>query len=326
MTAIASSATVRQTVEDLAASAWSLAAISASTEAGLIDALADEQTPEALAEACALPAAVVVSLLDVLVTVGFVTRHGSLYAASPAVVEANAQWPGVGRAFCRAALTQVHDLYRRGRGGTLNRPGWSHTDPDLLQAQGTLSGAFARLLDAMPEVVERISARDAAFLDVGAGVGAIAIGLCRRFGALHCVALEPQEAPLVLARRNIEAAGLAGRIDLRRQPIEELEDVERYDVAWLPLPFLPTDIVEQALRRAWRALKPGGWALVASIDADGDDLAATTARLRCALWGGAPVAADELAELLTRAGFVDVRPGTEIPLPQAPTRARKPAG
>jgi hypothetical protein len=47
------------------------------------------------------------------------------------------------------------------------------------------------------------------------------------------------------------------------------------------------DAVEPALDRACRALRPGGCALVASLDADGDDLGSAVYRLRCALRGGA---------------------------------------
>ena len=47
-------------------------------------------------------------------------------------------------------------------------------------------------------------------------------------------------------------------------------------------------VVEAALARVWRALRRGGWALLAVVDedGDGDDLASAVTRLCCTLWGG----------------------------------------
>jgi Methyltransferase domain len=320
---------VRQVVEGLADSAWGLAAVSACVEYGLVEQLADPESADALAEACGLPAEVIAGLLGVLVALGVVMRRGSLYAASPGAAEASATFPGVLHAFGRAHLLQVHDLYQRGRDRRLGATGWRHTDPDLLQAQGSLSGAFAPgfehvLLPRLTGLAARLAAPDACLLDVGAGVGAISIALCRRFPSLRCVALEPQDAPLALARGNVERVGLGARVELRRQRIEQLEDVERFDLAWLPVPFLAPDAVETALERTWGALRAGGWALVPNVDGNGDDLGSAVSRLRCALWGGAPLSDERLGAMLRRAGFTDIRSGAQVPMPMAPTQARRP--
>jgi 2-polyprenyl-3-methyl-5-hydroxy-6-metoxy-1,4-benzoquinol methylase len=321
--------TARQVMEELATSAWALAAVSACAECGLIEQLDHDGRADVLAPACGLPAELVTRLLDVLVALGVVTCRGSRYAASPGAAGANSTFPGIVRAFGRANLIQVHDLYQRGRNRRLDATGWHHTDPDLLHAQGTLSAGFAHgfehvLLPRLTGLGDRLAAPDAAFLDVGAGVAAITVALCRAFPWLRCVALEPAGAALALARGNVERAGLDARVELRAQRVEELDDVEQFDLVWLPLPFLEPDAVEAALTRTWRALRPGGWALVASVDTSRDDLSSAIARLRCALWGGAPLADDVLGAMLRRAGFTDIRPGAQAPIPMAPTRARKP--
>jgi hypothetical protein len=72
-------------------------------------------------------------------------------------------------------------------------------------------------------------------------------------------------------------------------------------------------------------LRPGGWALVVSVDTAGDALDAAVERLRCTLLGGAPLADEALGAMLGRAGFTDIRASAELPMPMAPTQARKPA-
>jgi predicted ATPase len=71
--------------------------------------------------------------------------------------------------------------------------------------------------------------------------------------------LEPQDAPMAEARRNVTAANLGDRIELRAQRIEDLADREAFDLVWLPQVFLPREVLERGLRRALAALRPGGW-------------------------------------------------------------------
>ena len=53
-------------------------------------------------------------------------------------------------------------------------------------------------------------------LDLGTGTAQIPIELCRREPRAQVVAVDLAEQMLVLARRNVERAGLAGRIELRK--------------------------------------------------------------------------------------------------------------
>lgn len=85
----------------------------------------------------------------------------------------------------------------------------------------------------------------ATFLDVGTGVATIAIQMCRLFPRLHAVGLEPQDAPLAQARRNVVEARLGDRIELRAQRIEDLTDREAFDLVWLPQVFLPREVLER---------------------------------------------------------------------------------
>jgi ubiquinone/menaquinone biosynthesis C-methylase UbiE len=60
------------------------------------------------------------------------------------------------------------------------------------------------------------------FLDLGAGTGLITIELCRRAPSIRVVAVDAAVHMLALARRNIENAGLAARIEVVRADAKHL--------------------------------------------------------------------------------------------------------
>ena len=205
----------------------------------------------------------------------------------------------------RNAILQVGDMVARSREGALE-PGWGYTDPLILQAQGTISAQpVATLVD---QVFPLLGLEVNDFLDVGAGVGAMCIELCRRLPNARAVGLEPQDAPFELARENVRAAGLEDRIELRQQLIQELDDEDAYDAAWLASMFMPRAVVQAALPVLLHALRDGGIVLTAAMGHGGDDLPAAAARLRAALWG-AQVGIEELEAMAREAGFGDVTRG-----------------
>lgn len=205
----------------------------------------------------------------------------------------------------RNTLLQVADLMARSRERTLEA-GWTHHDPLILQAQGEISAQPVKVLVEQVFPTSGVEVRD--FLDVGAGVGAMCIDLCRRMPQARAVGLEPAEAPLALARENVRAAGLEDRIELRGHPIQDLDEEAAYDAAWLAAMFMPRAVVAAAMPVLHRAVRPGGMVLTAAMGVGGDGLPDAAARLRAALWG-AEVGLDELGQMARDAGFADVAPG-----------------
>jgi SAM-dependent methyltransferase len=190
---------------------------------------------------------------------------------------------------------------------------WRHTDEELLQAQGRLSARVIPLLahvlfPHVPGLLDRLGSEVGAFLDVGAGVAAVSIAMCQQYPAIRAVGLEPASAPLELARRNVAAAGLKERIELRDRRVEELDDEAAFDVAWLPASFLPADTLATALGTVHRALRPGGLLLTGALDPRGEDAEAAVTRLRLTLWGGDSLAPGEVVAMIEAAGYVDVTP------------------
>ena len=193
-----------------------------------------------------------------------------------------------------------------------DRSAWDHEDPSILLAQGHTSALVASLLQrfVLPALSDELNARmaqpDGAFLDVGTGVAALAIAMCRLWPSLHVVGIDPSAHALALAREQVAAADADGQVELRQASVEDLEDAEQFDLAWVPTFFISGAVLEQAIARVHTALRPGGWATLGSYARPGVPFIDALADLRTVRQGGALRTPHELAASLTSAGFCDV--------------------
>ena len=305
---------VGRLVAELSASAWALASLDACLEAGLLECLAEPRGPAEVSERTGVPGPLVEALLDMLVALGLVRRAGDAFAVAPAL-QALVTPPARDSLLrdVRATVLQTQALMEGARRGTL-RTGWTHTDPELLDAQGAGStGAPAarmlseRLFPSLEGLVERLQAPTASFLDVGSGVGALAIEMCRIWPHLRVVGLEPQAVPLAEGQRNVAAAGLGDRIALRAQRVQDMTEHEAFDLAWLPQVFLPREAFGPGVQAVREALRPGGWAILLAIGAGGSNPRAALGRLINVLWGGEARPVEEVERAAVAAGFDPVR-------------------
>jgi precorrin-6B methylase 2 len=208
-------------------------------------------------------------------------------------------------------------------------PGWTYTDVELLESLGRNSAAFAEVVGSvlareLDGLAEAMAAPGVTFLDVGVGVAALAIAMCRRFPGLRVVGIDPWDVPLQLARRNVAAAGLEDRIELRQQSLEELSDRDAFDLVFLAGPFLGERAVEAARDRMLPAVRPGGWVLF-GMYRGGGALETALARLRTARSGGAVLDAEEAESVLSAAGFTSVRTlAAELGIPSQLAVGRRP--
>ena len=320
---------VRERLADLSATAWTYTAIGVAIELGLPARMSEPTRAEELAAATGVPEALAASLAEALVAGGLAQRDGDGFVAEAALA-AMAASPGaeVLRADARTGLLQMAAMYDAATRGQ-PRTGWTHTDERILQAQGVMSAGAVDVLEAhvlprMPGMLERLDSGEGAFLDVGAGVAAVSIGLCRRHPRLRVVALEPWEVARRLAERNVAEAGLADRIEVRAERVEHLRISEAFDLAWLPGNFLGSELLPAALSAVRRALRPGGYVLNACLGGGGDDARSVAARLRAVLWGGDTVPPERVADLLAEAGFADVLLMPRMPSGLVPMQARRP--
>jgi methylase of polypeptide subunit release factors len=128
--------------------------------------------------------------------------------------------------------------------------------------------------------------RPGAFLDIGTGVGWLAIEAARVWPALRVVGIDQWEPALAFARENLGKSGVAERIELRLQCVEDLEETARFSLAWLPGPFIAAEIAGPALKRLHRALVPGGWLIFGLHEHAPGPIEQALASLRIARNGG----------------------------------------
>ncbi|MGH8573519.1 MAG: SAM-dependent methyltransferase, partial [Gammaproteobacteria bacterium] len=146
------------------------------------------------------------------------------------------------------------------------------------------------------------------------------------FPTLRVVGIDVFETALQLARRNVAEAGLDGRIDLRPEPVQELTDENCYDLAWVPVMFLPADVAARGLHRVRAALHPGGWAVVGSLAAEGEGLQPAVLRLMSLLFGSGRLFSHHAAEMLGAADYESIRVLPAAPgVPIGMIVARRPA-
>jgi SAM-dependent methyltransferase len=206
----------------------------------------------------------------------------------------------------RAMLIGIVRLYLRQSTDLLDEParspGWTYTDPVILDGWGRgstmvpplIAGAHADLAD-----VE-------SFLDIGTGVGLLAVAAANVWPKAHIVGVDPWEPSLERARAHVGEAGLADRITLRRQDVVELDDIDTYDCVWVPTFFLTEGVLEKALPSLFRSLRPGGWLALGQFRTPPDPLANAVTALRTVRGGGAELDEERGLGLLEQAGCESV--------------------
>lgn len=189
---------------------------------------------------------------------------------------------------------------------------WASEDAETVLSFGRASGRGADviaevLLPKLPVVAARFAAGGASFLDVGVGVGAISIRLVQRFPGMRAVGLDVLPEVLNLARAEVAQSGVSERIELRLQSVSDLRDQDRYDLAWVPQPFIPREAFLEGIHNVFRALRPGGsMILPVAISAETSAFAHARAVHSARLAGGSAITVGELVELLHAAGLVDL--------------------
>jgi SAM-dependent methyltransferase len=192
-------------------------------------------------------------------------------------------------------------------------PGWTVTDPAILDGFGRGSAMIPALIaSAHPDLATVTS-----FLDVGTGVGLLAVAAANVWPNATVVGIDPWEPALERARPNIAQAGLEDRITLRRQDLAAFNDVDTYDCAWIPTFFLTEPVLEAGLATVMRALRPGGWVVLGRNRSTQDPLAAAIAALRWTRGGGGSLDDKVAVDLLEAAGCDEVHhvpPAGPVPI------------
>ena len=192
-------------------------------------------------------------------------------------------------------------------------PGWTFTDPAILDGWGRGSTMVPALIAAVPGLGNLTS-----FLDIGTGVGLLAVAAAGVWPNAKIVGIDIWEPSLERARANVAQAGLEDRITLRKQNFAEVDDVESYEGVWLPSFFMTEDVLAKGLPNLLRALKTGGNIALGLMEGPPNPLGQAVMTLRTVRGGGAQLDAKRATELLEAAGFSEVR--------EAPKTAGVPVG
>jgi hypothetical protein len=313
---------LRALTSDLSNAVWSFATIGVLLESGLVEHMKEPRTIDELAAACpALPRGRIAKSLELGAALGFVVRDGErwqLAEGAKGLAHPAARTALMGE--IRTHLMQPLAFLDEARSG--GKIGWSHTSPVILQAQGDASSMFPtmfknNIMGQLGDLATRIEAPGARMLDVGVGVGGLAIGFCQMFPHVSMVGLDAWEVPLAIARENVAKAGLQDRIELRQCAVETLTDESAFDLAWFPTFFIRPDLLSRAVSRVHAALRAGGWIIFGMFGDSTDARTRAVWGLATELWGGPTLSSADADSILRAAGFTTVR---QLPSPPgAPT-------
>jgi SAM-dependent methyltransferase len=178
-------------------------------------------------------------------------------------------------------------------------PGWTYTEPGILDGYGMGSMAVPGMIaNGIPQLGDVTS-----FLDVGTGVGLLAVSAANTWPNANVVGIDIWEPSLERARANVTQAGLDDRITLRTQNLADLDDEDAFDLVWIPTFFLREGTISDALPAVLRATRSGGWVVLGLFATPPAPLAEAVNALKLLRGGGDVLEGKRAIELAETAGF-----------------------
>jgi SAM-dependent methyltransferase len=226
----------------------------------------------------------------------------------------------------RAMLLAMIRMYLRQAVDTVEEadraPGWTFTDPVILEGWGRGSAMLPGLIAGSHPDLAGVTS----LLDVGTGVGLLAIAAANVWPDATIVGIDRWEPSLERARANVASARLEDRITMRAVDVVDLDATDEFDCAWIPTFFLDEPTLAKGVAAAVAALHPGGWIVLGINRPSPSPLADATSTLRYLRSGGTlldPAGADAI---LVGAGCEDVhRAPPAGPAPIELVLGRRPA-
>ncbi len=213
-------------------------------------------------------------LADACVALGLLEKHGDTYANTPA--SAMALVPG-GPADLTKAIRYNRDVYPAwGRltdfvktGKPVEKPE-IHLGEDAARTKAFAAAMFGRAMGIGKGVVPMLPPLSGRLLDLAGGPGAYAILMCQANPALSCVTVD---LPAIAAEAKgfVARFGLADRIECRSGDYHADEyEPQAYDAVTIfgALHQESPEQIVDILKRAHRALKPGGQVFVLDMMTD----------------------------------------------------------
>jgi SAM-dependent methyltransferase len=205
---------------------------------------------------------------------------------------------------------------------------WTTQNDAALTAQGQASGSTATLvarfvLPRFGGLADRLARPGARMLDVGTGIGALAVGFAQTFPHLQVTGIDVMPRALQLARAHLRASPVASRVEFRQHDVADLTDEACYDLAWIPAPFVPQPAFGTGIGRIVAALRPGGLLMIGHGRSGGTDLDIAITRFKTVMYGGTALDGPSAITLLNEHRLTSVQTAATPPGAPAITAGRK---
>lgn len=301
----------------LEAAVWAMAAVVSTRRQALSEPLADAllRDPQRTA---------------VLESVGLVRR-----GAHGLVVHPSLDGPdeATARSSVEAKLSSLRQAVAAAAGDEAGTPegGWGAQADAVLLNQGRASAATGRALAGriVPRLAgcaERLAAEGSRILDVGTGVGALALALAEGFPRARVEGIDVLERALNLGRDELAAAepAVAARVSLRLQDAVDVSERAAYQLVWLAGAVPAGGGLRAALPRLAEALAPGAWLVAGTNPVAQDALRRSVGRWTAVRGGGNSFDTAHMSEELESLGLVEASTFPTVPGGPVLVAARRP--
>jgi 2-polyprenyl-3-methyl-5-hydroxy-6-metoxy-1,4-benzoquinol methylase len=187
---------------------------------------------------------------------------------------------------------------------------WSDLSDETMRAQGEASAVMAKVIvSKIAPVYGVLQPGDGSrVLDVGTGVGAIATALAEAVPDAVVTGIDVADRPLAIAEARLRGIdSVHGRVHFRHQDVVELSEVDAYDLVWMPVPFIPDAIIDDALSKVIAALRPGGLLVLGTIPGSTQKELRTANAWLASVAGGSTLTTDDVIDRVEQRGFTQLQ-------------------